>query len=144
MRGNRHASSKPAQLARTLPEFGMGIDHAALTDAGMGNIRIFLNTVPCFNGMDESLTFRSLITVTVSPLLRTLPLTSFDPAGSVKGGEYISRHLLPRDTPAVSPPSLAADPGLGVGPAHVAAAAAGGVTCATSVARQRLHGGFHR
>jgi hypothetical protein len=54
----------------------MGIDHAALTDAGMGNIRIFLNTVPCFNGMDESLTFRSLITVTVSPLLRTLPLTS--------------------------------------------------------------------
>ena len=37
MRGNRHASSDPAQLARTLPESGMGIDHTALTDAGMGN-----------------------------------------------------------------------------------------------------------
>lgn len=47
-----------------------------MCSASSSTRRILRITVPCLSGIEEPLTLRSLITVTVSPACSTLPLLS--------------------------------------------------------------------
>ncbi len=60
-------------------------------------------TVPCLSGIDDPLTFRSLITVTVSPACSVLPLLSRTTSPAPADSSAV--HSKPQSAQIISAPS---------------------------------------